>query len=179
MQDITQALSVTFEVRGHPPQKTETLSILSAGHRQAERVRTLLLAALLAVAPLLSARPARAATVFTVTTTGDRPDANPGDGVHPIAAEVLTDQPLRIAGEELRRGLEGRRFDEVPRRIVIFEKQLNFAAQSLVTVTTSLEESGSLIRSLLNRYVENIRATLPALRIHQVLPPLAHGKARP
>ncbi|MDG4831774.1 hypothetical protein O7627_21065 [Solwaraspora sp. WMMD1047] len=44
MQD-TQALTLSFEVNGLPPVRTEALSIFSAGHRQAGRVRTLLEAA--------------------------------------------------------------------------------------------------------------------------------------
>jgi hypothetical protein len=44
MQD-TQALALSFEVEGLPPIKTEALSILAAGHRQAVRVRALLEAA--------------------------------------------------------------------------------------------------------------------------------------
>jgi hypothetical protein len=41
----TQALTLSFEVNGLPPVRTEALSIFSAGHRQAGRVRTLLEAA--------------------------------------------------------------------------------------------------------------------------------------
>ena len=44
MQD-TRALTLSFEVSGLPPIKTEALSIFAAGHRQAVRVRTLLEAA--------------------------------------------------------------------------------------------------------------------------------------
>lgn len=39
------ALTIAFDVRGLPPLKTEALSIFSAGHRQAGRVRALLEAA--------------------------------------------------------------------------------------------------------------------------------------
>jgi hypothetical protein len=38
----TRALALSFEVTGLPPIRTEALSILAAGHRQADRVRTLL-----------------------------------------------------------------------------------------------------------------------------------------
>ncbi|AVT29663.1 MULTISPECIES: hypothetical protein [unclassified Plantactinospora] len=41
----TRALTLSFEVSGPPPVKTEALSIFAAGHRQAARVRTLLQAA--------------------------------------------------------------------------------------------------------------------------------------
>ncbi|MBO4207128.1 hypothetical protein [Micromonospora echinofusca] len=44
MQD-TRALTLSFEVNGLPPVKTEALSIFAAGHRQATRVRALLEAA--------------------------------------------------------------------------------------------------------------------------------------
>lgn len=44
MQD-TQTLALSFEVTGLPPIRTESLSIFSAGHRQAGRVRALLEAA--------------------------------------------------------------------------------------------------------------------------------------
>lgn len=44
MQD-TRARTLSFQVSGLPPIKTEALSIFSAGHRQATRVRTLLEAA--------------------------------------------------------------------------------------------------------------------------------------
>nr|MDT0659730.1 hypothetical protein [Micromonospora sp. DSM 115978] len=44
MQD-TRALTLSFDVNGLPPVRTEALSIFSAGHRQAGRVRTLLEAA--------------------------------------------------------------------------------------------------------------------------------------
>ncbi|MFI6825110.1 hypothetical protein ACIBJE_29805 [Micromonospora sp. NPDC050187] len=44
MQD-THALALTFEVGGLPPVRTEALSVLAAGHRQATRVRALLRAA--------------------------------------------------------------------------------------------------------------------------------------
>jgi hypothetical protein len=44
MQD-TRALALSFEVDGPPPIKTEALSIFTAGHRQAVRVRALLEAA--------------------------------------------------------------------------------------------------------------------------------------
>ncbi|GIJ80277.1 hypothetical protein SAMN05443287_11554 [Micromonospora phaseoli] len=45
MVQDTRALTLTFEVSGLPPVKTEALSIFAAGHRQATRVRTLLQAA--------------------------------------------------------------------------------------------------------------------------------------
>lgn len=41
----TRALTLSFEVSGPPPVRTEALSIFAAGHRQATRVRTLLEAA--------------------------------------------------------------------------------------------------------------------------------------
>ncbi|MBE1491960.1 RusA family crossover junction endodeoxyribonuclease [Plantactinospora soyae] len=41
----TRALTLSFEVPGPPPVRTEALSIFAAGHRQATRVRTLLEAA--------------------------------------------------------------------------------------------------------------------------------------
>jgi hypothetical protein len=41
----TRVLALSFEVSGLPPIKTEALSIFSAGHRQAVRIRTLLEAA--------------------------------------------------------------------------------------------------------------------------------------
>ncbi|MEQ4299820.1 hypothetical protein ABNF97_00285 [Plantactinospora sp. B6F1] len=41
----TRELTLSFEVSGPPPVKTEALSIFAAGHRQAARVRTLLQAA--------------------------------------------------------------------------------------------------------------------------------------
>ncbi|MBF9131643.1 hypothetical protein I0C86_22130 [Plantactinospora sp. S1510] len=41
----TRALTLSFEVPGPPPVRTEALSIFAAGHRQAARVRTLLEAA--------------------------------------------------------------------------------------------------------------------------------------
>ncbi|MEE6261497.1 hypothetical protein [Plantactinospora sonchi] len=44
MQD-TRALTLSFEVSGPPPVRTEALSIFAAGHRQAARVRALLEAA--------------------------------------------------------------------------------------------------------------------------------------
>ncbi|MEV0327783.1 hypothetical protein AB0H63_15265 [Micromonospora echinospora] len=44
MQD-THALALTFEVGGLPPVRTEALSAVTAGHRQATRVRALLRAA--------------------------------------------------------------------------------------------------------------------------------------
>ncbi|GAB3154558.1 hypothetical protein GCM10027290_49270 [Micromonospora sonneratiae] len=44
----TRTLALSFEVTGPPPVKTEALSLFAAGHRQANRVRTLLEAACLA-----------------------------------------------------------------------------------------------------------------------------------
>ncbi|GAB3809709.1 hypothetical protein [Micromonospora zhanjiangensis] len=44
MQD-TRALALSFEVAGPPPIRTDGLSIFTAGHRQAVRVRALLTAA--------------------------------------------------------------------------------------------------------------------------------------
>ncbi|GAA3735164.1 hypothetical protein GCM10022225_17160 [Plantactinospora mayteni] len=41
----TRTLTLSFEVNGPPPVRTEALSIFAAGHRQAARVRTLLQAA--------------------------------------------------------------------------------------------------------------------------------------
>jgi Na+-translocating ferredoxin:NAD+ oxidoreductase RNF subunit RnfB len=41
----TRALTLSFEVSGPPPVRTEALSLLAAGHRQATRVRALLQAA--------------------------------------------------------------------------------------------------------------------------------------
>ncbi|MFY1670083.1 hypothetical protein ACN27G_08995 [Plantactinospora sp. WMMB334] len=41
----TRTLTLSFEVSGPPPVRTEALSIFAAGHRQAARVRTLLQAA--------------------------------------------------------------------------------------------------------------------------------------
>lgn len=41
----TRALTLSFEVSGPPPVRTEALSMFTAGHRQAARVRTLLEAA--------------------------------------------------------------------------------------------------------------------------------------
>lgn len=100
MQDITQALSVTFEVRGHPPQKTETLSILSAGHRQAERVRTLLLAAL-AAAQHSGWTPLRAAVALDVVVRG--PEQHVGSAPRFLAgvADVLSDKRGRLTGTHL------------------------------------------------------------------------------
>lgn len=45
----TQTAALTFEVAGLPPIKNEALSLFSVGHRQAPRVRALLLAACRAV----------------------------------------------------------------------------------------------------------------------------------
>src|SRR4029450_1281809 len=100
------------------------------------------------------------------------------DGLHLIAAEVLTDQRLRGTDKELRRGLKDRRFNEVTRCIVILEQQFNFAAQSFIAVTVAIEESGSFVRRLFNRRVEDLGATLPALRLHPCLPHLAKRIAR-
>jgi hypothetical protein len=83
---------------------------------------------------------------------------------------VLTKKCLWVANQELRRGLKDRRFDKVTRSIVILEKQFNFAAKSLIAVTASLEESGSLVRRVFNRKIKNLGATLPALTVHPCLP---------
>src|SRR5439155_25961420 len=83
-----------------------------------------------------------------------------------VVADALTDQRLRVADQELGRDLKGRRFDEVTCCIVILEKQFNLAAQSLIAVTASLQESGSFVRRLFNRNVEDLGATLPALSVH-------------
>jgi hypothetical protein len=47
-ESLAQAVALAFDVRGLPPLKNEALSIFSAGHRQAGRVRALLEAACLA-----------------------------------------------------------------------------------------------------------------------------------
>jgi hypothetical protein len=44
-ESLAQAVALAFDVRGLPPLKNEALSIFSAGHRQAGRVRALLEAA--------------------------------------------------------------------------------------------------------------------------------------
>ena len=53
------------------------------------RKTTLLLAAI-ALAVVLAAIPAQAATTFTVNATTDAPDANPGDGACSTAANECT-----------------------------------------------------------------------------------------
>src|SRR5947208_1906748 len=95
-----------------------------------------------------------------------------------VVADALTDQRLRVADQELGRDLKGRRFDEVTCCIVILEKQFNLAAQSLIAVTASLQESGSFVRRLFNRNVEDLGATLPALSVHPCLPHSARRTAR-
>ncbi|MEV0717659.1 hypothetical protein [Asanoa sp. NPDC050611] len=99
MQDIT-TLSVSFEVAGLPPQKTETLSILSAGHRQAERVRALLLAAL-AAAQRSGWTPLRTAVALDVVVRG--PARHVGSAPRFLAgvADVLSDKRGRLTGTHL------------------------------------------------------------------------------
>ncbi|MDG4826687.1 hypothetical protein O7635_32970 [Asanoa sp. WMMD1127] len=98
MQDTT--LSVAFEVPGLPPQKTETLSILSAGHRQAERVRALLLAAL-AAAQRSGWTPLRSPVVLEVVVRG--PEQHVGSAPRFLAgvADVLSDKRGRLTGTHL------------------------------------------------------------------------------
>jgi hypothetical protein len=99
VQDIT-TLSVSFEVAGLPPQKTETLSILSAGHRQAERVRALLLAAL-AAAQRSGWTPLRSAVALDVVVRG--PSRHVGSAPRFLAgvADVLSDKRGRLTGTHL------------------------------------------------------------------------------
>ncbi|GAA1896124.1 hypothetical protein [Asanoa iriomotensis] len=98
MQDTT--LSVSFEVAGLPPQKTETLSILSAGHRQAERVRALLLAAL-AAAQRSGWTPLRSPVALDVVVRG--PAQHVGSAPRFLAgvADVLSDKRGRLTGTHL------------------------------------------------------------------------------
>jgi hypothetical protein len=99
VQDI-KALTVSFEVPGLPPQKTETLSILSAGHRQAERVRALLLAAL-AAAQHSGWTPLRSAVSLEVVIRG--PEQHVGSAPRFLAgvADVLSDKRGRLTGTHL------------------------------------------------------------------------------
>ncbi|SNT63033.1 hypothetical protein SAMN05421812_114264 [Asanoa hainanensis] len=98
MQETTQALA--FEVRGLPPQKTETLSILSAGHRQAERVRALLLAAL-AAAQQSGWTPSRAAVSLEVVVRGSASHVGSAPRFLAGVADVLSDKRGRLTGTHL------------------------------------------------------------------------------
>ena len=98
MQDTTQALA--FEVRGMPPQKTETLSILSAGHRQAERVRVLLLAAL-AAAQQSGWTPVRTAVALEVVVRGSAEHVGSAPRFLAGVADVLSDKRGRLTGTHL------------------------------------------------------------------------------
>lgn len=99
MQDI-RAVTVSFEVTGLPPQKTETLSILSAGHRQAERVRALLRGAL-AAAQESGWTPLRGAVSLEVVVRG--PEQHVGSAPRFLAgvADVLSDKRGRLTGTHL------------------------------------------------------------------------------
>lgn len=98
MQDTTQALA--FEVRGMPPQKTETLSILSAGHRQAERVRVLLLAAL-AAAQQSGWTPVRTAVALEIVVRGSVEHVGSAPRFLAGVADVLSDKRGRLTGTHL------------------------------------------------------------------------------
>lgn len=100
MQDTTQSVSVSFEVAGLPPQKTETLSILSAGHRQAERVRTLLLAAL-AAAQRSGWTPARGPIGLDVVVRGHPEHVGSAPRFLAGVADVLSDKRGRLTGTHL------------------------------------------------------------------------------
>ncbi|GIF72441.1 hypothetical protein [Asanoa siamensis] len=94
------AEAVAFEVPGLPPQKTETLSILSAGHRQAERVRALLVAALAAAQGSGWTR-IRSSIALEIVVRG--PAAHVGSAPRFLAgvADVLSDKRGRLTGTHL------------------------------------------------------------------------------
>ncbi|GIF67703.1 hypothetical protein Ais01nite_57380 [Asanoa ishikariensis] len=98
MQETTQALA--FEVRGLPPQKTETLSILSAGHRQAERVRALLLAAL-AAAQQSGWTPTRTEVSLEIVVRGSASHVGSAPRFLAGVADVLSDKRGRLTGTHL------------------------------------------------------------------------------
>ena len=73
-------------------------------------------------------------------------DAHPADAEHSIdaiLAELLTDQRIGIFGQQLRRRLERRRGDEVPRFIVITQQRFDLLAQRVVARAALLDESAS------------------------------------